>query len=100
MLELTCKIETWASYKKTVELREVRDSTKGWIRMVVEPTMRHNGFTCLTANDIDGDTRKPNTILKEDFADIIKKSNHVVYHVTVPTGSYAGYYKYLEVFYK
>ena len=92
---------SWNTYRKTLkELRQVSDSTKGWVRTIVRPTMLYNGFKAEPDNDIDLDERKPKQILLQDFNHIIEKSELVVYFVSIPTRSYAGYYKYLDIYYK
>ena len=92
---------TWNTYrKKLTHIVSVNDGSKGWIRMVVEPTMRHYGYTANTCNDIDLDKRKPLQILREDYKDIIDRSSELIYHIVIPTGAYAGYYKYLDIYYK
>ncbi len=96
-----CKIMTWNTYRKSLnELRQIRDSSKGWAVTTVEPTMVYNGFTKCIANDIDMDERKPKQILLEDFQHIVRDAELIVYFVAVPTGNYAGYYKYLDIYYK
>lgn len=96
-----CKIISWNTYRKTLkELYTVRDSCKGWIKETVHPTMLHNGFKQLRGNDIDMDERKPKQILLNDFKYIINDSELVVYFVSIPTGNYAGFYKYLDIYYK
>ena len=96
-----CKIQSWNTYRKSLkEVMTSRDSSKGWSKTTVEPTMRHNGFTVHNGNDIDCDTRKPKQILLEDFKYIIDMASEIVYFVAIPTGNYAGYYKYLDIYYK
>lgn len=100
-MEKQCKIITWNTYRKTLtEIRSVSDNCKGWARTIVKPTMLYHGFRSQTENDIDLDPRKPKKILLEDFKDIIEKSELIVYFVAIPTGNYAGYYKYLDIYYK
>jgi hypothetical protein len=96
-----CKIETWATYRKSVkEFYTVRDNTKGWIMERLEPTLRKNGFNVSRWNDIQYDKRKPRKILQDDYKELIDKCSHIVYYVDVPTASYAGYNKWLNIFYK
>lgn len=85
------KIMTWATWKKKnkhLQLYQRTDSTKGWVRMVVDPTLRHYGYKRSLENDIDFDERSPRQILLEDFKSIVDKSTEVVYNVAIPTRSY------------
>ena len=96
-----CKIQSWATYRNGLDqLFSTRDSSKGWSKTTVGPTRLHNGFKTFTGNDIDFDKRKPKQILLEDFSHIIEISSEIVYFVAIPTGNYAGYYKYLDIYYK
>lgn len=94
---------TWATWKKknkSLPIYQRTDLTKGWVRTTVDPTLRHYGYLRSTENDIQFDERSPRQILNEDFKNIIEKADEVVYHVVIPTASYAGYYKYLDVYWK
>jgi hypothetical protein len=97
------KIMTWETWKKrnrNLPKYTAQDGTKGWVSQKVTPTLKHYGYNYEADYDIDCDPRKPMQILKEDFAELIEKSSEVVYYVVVPTGHYAGYYKYLDVYWK
>jgi len=93
---------TWQTYKKKFnpDIYSVRDSTKGWIRTIVAPTMRNAGFYKTGHEDIITDSRKPKQIVLDDFKEIVDKSELVVYFVYHPTASYAGYFTALEIYYK
>lgn len=94
-----CQIMTWATYKKKFnpQLTQVWDSTKGWVRTTVSPTMLRAGFhpdSC----DIDGESRKPKKVLIEDFHALIEKSKMIVYFVYHPTASYSGYFTEMQIY--
>lgn len=94
------EIISWQTYRKSLtELYSVRDGVKGWIKMVVEPTMLKNGFKAWKNIDIQHDERKPKQIVMEDFKWIIEKSKLIVYFVVIPTRNYSGYYKDLDIYY-
>lgn len=95
------KIMTWQTYKKKYDpnIIYVQDSTKGWIRTFVKPTMLRAGFN-FRQQDINLDDRKPKQILLEDFKDIVNKAELIVYFVYHPTRSYAGYFTDLDVYFK
>lgn len=96
------EIMTYNTYKKKYQpsIYQTWDGGgKGWARSTVDPTMRNAGFESDLSNDIDLDPRKPRQILNEDFNNFIDTCEIVVYRVAEGTGAYAGFFKYLDIYY-
>jgi hypothetical protein len=90
---------TWSTFRKKYnpDIYSVSDSSKGWIKETIKPTLSEYGFKHKSI-DIDSDERTPADIVKDHFYN--HEELQIVYYTYSGSGNYSGYFKYLEVFYK